>query len=107
TATDPADAWGELAKVLRTRGEVHDAVLAFKQRLRARPNDAEAHFGLAETLAFGGRDGEAVPSQYAGMALDPGRAGAARRLGEMLVRLDRHDEALTHLEAATKEEPDD
>src|SRR5262249_42967406 len=93
--------------VRRARGEIHEALLAFKQRLRARPNDAEAHFGLAETLAFAGRDADAVHAQQAGMALDPKRKGASRRLGEMLPRLNRHDEALEHLEAATKEEPDD
>src|SRR5262249_31950792 len=107
TAPDPTDAYGELGRVRRARGEIHEALLAFKQRLRARPNDAEAHFALAEALAFAGRDADAVPAPGAGMALDPKRRGAARRLGEMLVRLDRHDEALAHLEAALREEPDD
>lgn len=107
TAVDPADAYGELAKVQRARGKVEEAVLAFKQRLRAKPNDADAHLGLAETLAFGKRDAEAVPSQHAGMALDRKRKGASRRLGQMLVRLMRHDEAVEHLENATKEEPED
>ncbi len=107
TALDPADAYGELARVRRARGEIHEALLAWKQRLRARPGDAEAHFGLAEALSFAQRDADAVHAQQAGMALDPKRAGASRRLGEMLVRLGRHDEALDHLEDATREEPHD
>ncbi|MEO7332123.1 MAG: tetratricopeptide repeat protein, partial [Minicystis sp.] len=48
-----------------------------------------------------------VPEQEAGLALDPKRAGAHRRLGEMLARLGRHEEALAPLMRATAGEPDD
>ena len=54
----------------------------------------------AGTVTSVGRDAEAVSPQRTGLSLEPKRAGASRRLGEMLVRLGRHDEAIAPLETA-------
>jgi cytochrome c-type biogenesis protein CcmH/NrfG len=45
-----ADAWHLLGDALRVQGKLAEAVAAYRQALRLRPDAAEAHYGLGLCL---------------------------------------------------------
>ena len=75
---------------------------------RISPADhVDALVTLAMTLAWAGKNDEALRLCDACLEKMPSHTGAARIRGRMLQKLDRHDEALEQLEAAARLAPTD
>ncbi len=98
----------ELGRVCYEIGKWAAAVQEFSWVTRARPDDANAHFMLAEALTREGRSiQEAIEAFKQGLALDPAYVEGHVSLGDLYVRLESYAAALAEFEAALRLEPDD
>jgi len=88
-----------------SRREPTQAAAAFRLALGKDPLDADAREGLARALLAQGDAARALVELEA-LARGPARASAERLRSEVLMKLGRYDEAVTHLRRAMElEEP--
>jgi tetratricopeptide (TPR) repeat protein len=102
-----------LAFCLARLGNYGAAITELQTTLRADPSYTDAHFNLANTLAkVPGREAEAVDQYETGLRLSfdpmsPDCASAHRKLAELLLKLGRTQDAISHFEAALSIQPDE
>lgn len=93
--------WLMLARSYRALGKLPESVRAFDQLARLRPDDAEVHADLAETIAMqqdGRIDGEALRQAQKALELDPRSEKALALLGTAAYDARRFDEAIGYWE---------
>jgi len=79
------------------RGRLRDR---YADALRLNPNDVEAHYGLANSLAAQGRFEEAIDHYRAALRINPTYAQAHRNLGVALTGRGEMKEAIAHFSEA-------
>jgi tetratricopeptide (TPR) repeat protein len=84
-----------------------EAADAYRERLRLRPEDAEAHWRLGDALLFGlSQPAEALAPLREAVRLRPDLAGAQGSLGIALAASGAYPEAVTALDAAQRIDPE-
>jgi tetratricopeptide (TPR) repeat protein len=83
-----------------------DSVAQLRRAVEIRPDDAEAHFGLAFALVSLNRIDEAMAHYRQGLKIQPDNADAHENLGVALARRGQADEAIAHFQQALKINPD-
>ena len=101
-----AEAHSLLAGVYQEEWRWSDAEAEYKRALQLRPNDAEAHLGLAAWLLAAGRTEEAMEWSKRARELDP-LAVTGTDLAWILFSARRYDEAIRELHATLAVTPDD
>ena len=101
-----AEAHGNLAAVLRARGQLEAALASARRALLIRPDFAEAHNNLGVTLKDLGRLDEAVASYRRALEIKPGFAEAHNNLGKVLSELGQFDSAAASYRRALEIKPD-
>ena len=91
-----AACWSNLGAALRGLGLRDEALDVLRQGARFCPASARLHHGLGDVLADAGDLKGAMEAYRAALACDPRHQGAAESCGEVLVRLERFDEAIDH-----------
>jgi choline-sulfatase len=105
---DPKNEIGQLAELARAaalarEGHVDDAAAAYRRVLARNPRLTEAWNRLGDTLEHAGRDEDAVAAYRSAMTTAPELTSElALRLGSVLMRLGRFDEAQQHAAIAEK-----
>jgi len=100
------DALQNLGSVQMHLGKPTDAIAAYSQALRAKPDFAYAHTGLGNALTEAGQLDLAVQSHRRAIAIDPEFAEAHNNLGNTLAFLGRLDEAIASYRRALAIKPD-
>ena len=101
-----ADAFGQWGAELLSRGQTADAVLAFKEVVRLRPDSPEAHNCLGAALRLQGRIDEGMVHCREAVRLAPDMAEAHNNLGCLLEQKGQIDEAIASLTSALRLKPD-
>ena len=101
-----AEAHGNLAAVLRARGQLEASVASGLRALQIRPNFAEAHNNLGVALKDLGRLEQAVASYRRALQLKPDLAEAHNNLGKALRELGQLDGAVVSYREALMFKPD-
>jgi Flp pilus assembly protein TadD len=100
-------AHANLAAALEQRGQPEDAIVEYRQALRARPDSAAVLNNLGAALQSSGRLDEAIMQYRTAVRAEPGYANARHNLGGALVLKGAFAEALPHLREAVRARPDD
>jgi len=100
-------AHANLAAALEQRGQQEDAIVEYRQALRARPDSAAVLNNLGAALQASGRLDDAVAQYRAALRAQPGYLNARHNLGGALVLKGAFVEALPHLLDAVRARPDD
>jgi Flp pilus assembly protein TadD len=100
-------AHANLAAALEQRGQPEDAIVEYRQALRARPDSAAVLNNLGAALQSSGRLDEAITQYRAAVRAEPGYPNARHNLGGALVLKGAFAEALPHLREAVRARPDD
>ncbi|XP_078663623.1 protein O-mannosyl-transferase TMTC2-like [Branchiostoma floridae x Branchiostoma belcheri] len=90
---NPAKAWGNLANILKTQGNVDEAEQAYRNALQHRGNMGDVHYNLGILLQEGKRYPEAIQSYQMAIQCRPRLAMAHLNLGIVLSTLGRTEEA--------------
>ena len=88
-----AELWRSLGASLHGQGRHQEALDAFAQAVRLRPEDADAYAGAASALASLGRRDKAEKRYRRALQLRPDHGEATARLGVLLAEAGRLDEA--------------
>ncbi|HUJ11319.1 MAG TPA: tetratricopeptide repeat protein, partial [Verrucomicrobiae bacterium] len=102
------NAWvahNNLGTVLRSKGNVSEAITEIEEALRIKPNDPGVLLNLGVTLERAGQEEDAVKCYEQALRLRPDYGRAHTSLGNALMRLGRMPEALDHFEQALRIEP--
>ncbi len=83
-------------------GELEEALSAFEKAVNSDRQDPEAQDGLGRTLHQGNNPEAAKKAFARAIELDPGNPSYLHLLGLTCLRLGRHQEALGHLEEASR-----
>ncbi len=94
--------YNNLGVALVAAGRHDEAVQAFKQAVRLRPEFAEARFNLAAEMRKAGRHEEAVANYESGLQFVPDYAEGRYELGAELFALNRRDDAIEQLRHALR-----
>jgi tetratricopeptide (TPR) repeat protein len=86
-------------------GRSDDAIAHYQRALSAQPEDADAHYNLANVLAQTGRRADAIPHYVKALEIRPRFPEARNNLGNVLQMMGRHDESIAHYEAAVALNP--
>jgi tetratricopeptide (TPR) repeat protein len=100
-----AEAHGNLAALLRARGQLEAAVASGRRALQIKPGFAEAHNNLGVVLQSLGRLDEAVASYRRALEIKPGFAEAHNNLGGVLKELGQLDGAAVSYRRAIQFKP--
>ncbi len=100
-----AEAHGNLAAILRARGQLEAALDSGRRALQIKPGFAEAHNNLGVTLKDLGRLDEAVASYRRALEIKPGFAEAHNNLGQALSELGQFDSAVASYRHALEIKP--
>jgi tetratricopeptide (TPR) repeat protein len=85
-----------------------DAIAAFfKESIRLKPDDAESHFLLGETLRSQNKPDEAVPAYRRAIQLQPQELRYRHALAYAFQAQGKHPEALAEFQQAARARPDD
>ena len=95
----------EEAMARHRQGDLAAAEHNYREILRRRPDDADAHYNLGNLLVQKQRLEEAERHFRMAFTLQPQSAPAAGNLGGALLRLERYDEAETYLRRALELDP--
>ncbi|HET7212785.1 MAG TPA: tetratricopeptide repeat protein [Terriglobia bacterium] len=96
------------AEVLEIQGKLDDAMAEFRKVLEINPHVAGIHYAIGMLLVQQGPAslGKAREEFEAELKTDPGNAAAEFELGKIAASLRDKDEALAHLQRATRLNPD-
>jgi tetratricopeptide (TPR) repeat protein len=84
-----------------------DAVIEFRKAVAAKPDSVTALINLGAALTQTGDLTGAAEQFETAIRLEPEKGNAHYNLAVILARQNRHDEAITHLQAALKADPGD
>ncbi len=101
-----AEAHGNLAAILRARGQLDAAVASGRRALLIRPDFAEAHNNLGVALQGLGQLEEAVKSYIRALEIKPDFIEVYNNLGGVLKELGRLDEAAANYRSVLEIKPD-
>lgn len=96
-----------LASLFQHQGRHADAIQRLKEGVDLEPENAMAHYKLAEALRRAGHKREAVHAANVAVACAPDQAFYHYWLGELLLELGQFDEAQAALHAAIELSPSD
>jgi Flp pilus assembly protein TadD len=96
-----------LAAVLQTEGKIEDAIAAYRQAVRARPDVASVRNALGTALQASGALEQAIAEFEAAARLDPSTADPHYNWGNALLALGRPADALPHFDRALAAAPND
>ncbi|MBN2371393.1 MAG: tetratricopeptide repeat protein [Vicinamibacteria bacterium] len=100
-------AQGVLALHLANLARWNEAADAYQKLVQLRPEDAEAHLRLADTILFGlGRPWDALLPLRKSLILRPDSVSAFGSLGFALARIGRHEEAVEAFREAQRLDSD-
>jgi tetratricopeptide (TPR) repeat protein len=91
-----------LGVILESQGRDEEAVAQFRAAVNTEPDHVESRIGLAHCLQLLGRLDESLPHYRHVVKIDPRRADAWIDAADVLVGLQRHQEAREWLAAASK-----
>lgn len=94
------------ATTIKRNADYRSPVVMWKTVIQARPQNARAHFGLANALVAEGRIAEAIPYFQDAIRLDPQDAKALSNLGLALGKLNRMAEAVVEHRRAVQLAPE-
>jgi len=100
-----AEAWCDLAAVLREQGKLADAVARYGRAIDLDPDYAKAHLKLGDVLAEQGNLHEALACYRRVLVLKPDHAWALNNLANVLGELGKLDEAIAHYRLALTHRP--
>ena len=95
-----------LGNALRDQGKLDEAVAAYRQAIRFKPDYAEAHSNLGNALKDQGKLDEAVAAYRQAIAIKPDQAEAHSNLGIALKDQGKLDEAVAAYRQAISIKPD-
>ena len=98
--------WFDQGRELLEEDAAEESIEAFRMCLMERPDEAEAHFHLAEALYRCGRSRAALERYHAAVEHDHGYLEAWTQLGCLHAELDEHEAALDAFEVALEVHPD-
>ncbi len=96
-----------LGVAFQQEGKSAEALIQFREALRADPNYVQAHNNLAILLDELGENDGAIAEYRTSLRLDPNAAPVHCNFGTLLVKLGRFDEATEHYARAARLVPDD
>jgi tetratricopeptide (TPR) repeat protein len=96
-AKETSETFCQKAQEALAQGKNAEAQLFFKQALGLRPDNADAHYGMATTCFLLGELPLAAYHFKEVTRIDPARAGAFINLGAVFNRLEQFDDAITAL----------
>jgi tetratricopeptide (TPR) repeat protein len=94
-----------LGLALQAKGQVEEAIAAFRQALALEPKDARVHYNLGNALAAKGQVDQAIAAFRQAITLDPKDAKAHTNLGSALHTKGLWDEALAACQKAIVLDP--
>jgi eukaryotic-like serine/threonine-protein kinase len=103
---DSVRAWSNLGVLLcEVKHDAGAAAEAFRQAIQLDPENAPAHYNLANALEAKGQDDEAIAEYREAIRLDPGDAQARSNLGVALARRGELDGAIAEYREAIRLNP--
>ena len=99
-------AHNNLGKTLRDVGRVKEAIAAFQEAIRLKPDYAQAYSNLGSALEDNGQHDEAISACRQAILINPDFAEAYVNLGNSLEFKGRIDEAIAHYRQAIQLKPD-
>ena len=87
------------------RGDVDTAIIELQQAIALSPGSAANHSNLAYALGIRGRSDEGLKEARTALQLDPGHPRYRYVIGQLLLQMDRLEEAKFHLKRAAEEMP--
>ena len=88
------------------QGKLDEAVAQYREAMRLKSDDAEAHYNLGNALRDHGKHDEAIAEYREAIRLKPNDADAHNSLGYTLSDQGKHDEAADEFRAAIRLKPD-
>ncbi len=101
-----AEGYYHLGRALTERRQLDEAITAYQQAVRLRPNYAAAHCDLGMVLAWKNRLDAALEACQTAVRLEPNLARAHFNLGFVLLRKNQLDAAIAAFHKATDLDPD-
>jgi tetratricopeptide (TPR) repeat protein len=95
-------AYNNLGVVLRAQGKFDEAISHYREAIRLRGNNAEAHYNLGNVLAVQGKHDEAISHYREAIRLKPDYVEAHNNLGFALAAQGRFEEAISHYREALR-----
>jgi Tfp pilus assembly protein PilF len=100
---DYPDAHNHMGGYLVATGHLAEGIAQFEAAVRAYPDYAEAHFNLGVVFSkMPGRELDAIAHYQAGLRVRPDVVRGHKNLAQLLLRLGRTSEAISHFEAAQR-----
>jgi tetratricopeptide (TPR) repeat protein len=103
---DYADAHFNLGNVLKTRGQLAEAVTRYMKAIECNPRHHDAHYNLGNALKSLGKLDDALAHYRRAVDLKPDYADAHNNSGNILKAQGKFKEALSAYERATRCKPD-
>jgi tetratricopeptide (TPR) repeat protein len=95
-------AYNNLGVVLRDQGKFDEAISHYREAIRLRGNNAEAHYNLGIVLADQGKFDEAISHYREAIRLKHNYVKAHNNLGYALAAQGKFDEAISHFREAIR-----
>ncbi len=102
-----ADVWVYLGHCYGKLGHYQDAIEAYKQAIRIKPDYAGAHYNLGNAYRELGRYQNAIESFKQAIRIKPDYSDAHYNLGTVYYNLDRYQDAIEAYKQAIRINPDD
>ena len=88
-------------------GQYEEAIASYKEALRIKPDDADAHYNLGVTYGESGQYEEAIASYKEALRIKPDDADAHYNLGYVYRELGQYEEAIASFKKSIRIKPDD
>ena len=88
-------------------GQYEEAIASYKEALRIKPDDADAHYNLGVTYGESGQYEEAIASYKEVLRIKPDDADAHYNLGYVYRELGQYEEAIASFKKSIRIKPDD
>ena len=88
-------------------GQYEEAIASYKEALRIKPDDADAHYNLGVTYGESGQYEEAIASYKEALRIKPDDADAHYNLGYAYRKLGQYEEAIASFKKSIRIKPDD
>jgi tetratricopeptide (TPR) repeat protein len=109
-AVDSRDGWfhalTQLGIALGSSGRSSEAIEAFDQALRVKPNMSQAHHNLGVAFVQAGRPQDGIAALENALRLQPNYPEANYNLGNALATVGRKTDAVAHFRSALAQRPD-
>ena len=88
-------------------GQYEEAIASYKEAIRIKPDDADAHYNLGVTYGESGQYEEAIASYKEALRIKPDDADAHYNLGYVYRELGQYEEAIASFKKSIHIKPDD